>query len=138
MKTAKFIGRRENMSTFQVGPHYVHVSNKPALLKMLNSKRAAAVFYVSETYSQTTPESAEYGDYSECGYENYGQFYTLKELLKELNGRCYHDNGNGSFYDSDSRTICYRTGTEQQNCLHVTASAQNMERLNRALQIENK
>lgn len=138
MKQLKFIGRREGISTYQYGPHYIHAENKLKILEMIASKRAGEVFYVSETYSQVTPESASEGDFSECGYSHYGTFYTLKDVLSMERIKSGRDNGDGSFYDGDFHVVSYRDGIEEEGCSHVTASKRNMERLRLILEQKNK
>lgn len=89
-------------------------------------------YWVSETYSESTPESAADGDFSETGYlygynakNGYRQSFTLKEIVEQFIRRDYVYAENycsrstsqslyGSTYTSD-----YRTGTERQECLHI-------------------
>lgn len=138
----EFIGRREGISTFKAGPHYVHGTNKTRVVEMLEQRKSAEVFYVSETFSQVTPESAEHGDFSDTGYEDYGSFYTLKELIKRIESDGFevnlHERGTRiDAYQADFSTVCYRTGTEQRNCLHITGSERNIARLINALRGES-
>ena len=137
-KPVEYIGRRDGTSTWKIGPWYVHAANKVARDNKLSTRKSNEVFYVAETYSQTTPESAEHGDFSDTGYECLGQFYSLKELIKRINDGGFGEHNwnrtGANLYQSDSHTICYRTGTEQQNCLHIEASESNMLRLQHALE----
>lgn len=91
-------------------------------------------YWVSETYSEITPESAEHGDFSDTGYEygydaknKYRQAYSLKELIKSFVDRGDYTNAENfqpgqasqSLY-AGYNTSDYRTGTERENALHVT------------------
>ena len=71
---------------------------------------------ISKTYSEITPESAENGDFSDTGFEWENSECTFRELvdyLKEHKQYC-----NPSWCSSGFSTIDYRTGTEQETCIH--------------------
>jgi hypothetical protein len=109
-------------------------------------------YWVSETYSECTPESAADGDTSENGYEygytarnKYRQSYSLKEIIEQFIRRDYAYAENfcarsaeqslyGSWYTSD-----YATGTDRQQALHIRPKARRGTRANkRAARYLNK
>jgi hypothetical protein len=85
------------------------------------------------TYDIITHESAEQGDYAESGFVTPGGWkyhaladgefpdpieeyeMTLREAARLVDG--VHSNGDGSFYESDSR-IDYQTGEHETRALH--------------------
>lgn len=131
----EFIHRHENLSIYRVGPHTVSAQNKTELEKTLSERKPSEVFHVSETYSQITPESAEEGDFSDTGWTDHGSFMTLREVrdrILDTVGTYFEGGFEGTsvdLYQSDYHTVCYRTGTEEQACLHITCSERNMKRL---------
>lgn len=83
------------------------------------------------TYSTTTPESAEQGDYSESGFYSRGGWkhddpsdWTLREVVSQF-GRQVLEDGGTSFYSIDS-DFDYRTGEDTSYAVHppqtITAS----------------
>lgn len=95
------------------------------------------LFLVGQTYSEVTPESAEHGDFSDSGWEREKSTdWTLRDIL-----RAVRDQGAESvqacantltIYGSFS-TECYKTGTEKQLCLHITAKPQIIKRLEKII-----
>ena len=133
----RFIGRLDGMSTYKVKRWYIHGQNKKTVLKMLEKRKRNELFYISISYSEITPESAQLSDFSETGFDNYGYFGTLRDALKAIEDNGWEDiqnNGTaltvyGNFYTSD-----YSTGTDRQECIHVTGPKRAVERLFKLLQ----
>jgi hypothetical protein len=78
---------------------------------------------ISRTYTETTPESAEVGDFSDTGYIDERQEVTFRELVKLM--KEHNDpsqsptNGNiHTWFSSHSYTSDYRTGTERAESIH--------------------
>jgi hypothetical protein len=81
---------------------------------------------LSKTFSETTPESAEHGDFSNSGFEWQDVEYTFKELIDELKNNNYCIHQLDRTISNDFETVCYRTMTERQFSLHY--SRDNNER----------
>ncbi len=84
-------------------------------------------FQVSMTYSNTTPESREQGNFSETGFVWENQTYNTIELIDLINSFGYYelsDHGGKSisFY-GDWFTQDYTIGEDCQECLHVDAKS---------------
>ena len=143
MKNLKpqFIGRRESISTYRLGPFHLHVLNKKDLQRKMERK-SRTVFYVAETFSQVTPESAKHGDFSDSGFNDFGSFHSLKEVLARIDDGGFNELNHFveslNAYQSDSYTVDYGTGTEETCCLHVSGSARNMARLKKILESKSK
>jgi len=133
----EYIGRKDRISTYKTKHWYLHAENKTKALKMLSKRKCHELFYVSITYGEVTPESAEHGDFSETGYQNYGFFCSLKDVMSIIEDNGWEDiqnNGTdltvyGNFYTSN-----YSTGTDRQECIHVTGPKRAVERLFKLLQ----
>lgn len=141
-RTAVFSHKFERRSYYSYGPHILAVVNKTELNKKLKQRKRTEIFYVSKTYSCVTPESAEFGDFSETGYEDYGQFWSLKDLIRLIerdfgfyaefyfNGPC-EITVYGDFHTTD-----YRTGEDTQEAFHISAEPHQIKRLQKI--IKNK
>ncbi len=131
--------RYESRSIYKFREFTVCGPNKTAVLKLIEKRKPAELFWVSETYSQVTPESAEHGDFSETGWTDRGSFMTLRELVKRIEDTLGYFESSGfdatsvDLYASDYHTVDYRTGTEEQSCLHIESSLRNMKRLEAVL-----
>lgn len=95
-------------------------------------------FIVAVTYSNTTPESTEYGDYAETGYLQKEALYSLKQVLSKVSDFGPIENfcktsTNQSLYSSSGYTIDYSTCTDLYECLHISGPKKAMLRLNRIL-----
>jgi hypothetical protein len=78
---------------------------------------------ISRTYAETTPESAEIGDFSDTGFiTQYEEvtFTQLVELMRDYSSASQSPN-DGSIdvsYSTGFYTSCYRTGTDRQDTIH--------------------
>jgi hypothetical protein len=77
---------------------------------------------VSQTYSRTTSESAEDGDFSETGFNFENVEYSFRELVKLMQE---HPQASSSgpvnertWFSSYSETIDYGTGEEEETAIH--------------------
>lgn len=79
---------------------------------------------ISRYYSETTPESAEDGDFSDTGFVYDSCEFTFRELVREL--RDFYTlsdsrfSGVGTWACSGFETTDYRTGTEREETLHFS------------------
>ena len=90
-------------------------------------------FKISQTFTEVTPESAEYGDFSDGGYEMEEQDdYTVKDILRLVRAQgCEEISAHGNtltIYGFWS-TECYQTATEKQLCVHIKGTERNLVRL---------
>jgi hypothetical protein len=76
-------------------------------------------FLVSRTYSETTPESATEGDFSDTGYVHEAEEYTLRELIDLIKRDGFYREGGTRWLTNGWSTECYRTGTEREENLHI-------------------
>lgn len=128
----RFVGRQEGISTYKVDSYYIHVSNKAEALKMLNERKKNELFYVSITYSETTPESSAEGDFSDTGYEEYGYFCSLKDVLNVVKNHSMDHmqrHGNELTVYGEFQVIDYKTGTERQESIHISGPIKAIDRL---------
>ena len=77
------------------------------------------LFKVNKTYSETTPESASEGDFSDTGFVFENQIYTLEDLKDEIKRDGYTRHGNTNWFETEFQTVCYRTGTDRSESLHI-------------------
>jgi len=80
---------------------------------------------INRTFCETTPESAELGDFSNQGFIEVNQkvsFTELIDLMKECN-ECsqYPNDGNTNvWYSTQFYNTDYRTGTDRQESIHFS------------------
>jgi hypothetical protein len=91
------------------------------------------LFSVSQTFSETTPESVEAGDYSNTGWEFKPTFdFSLADLLYEIKSQgvehVQHLPEQISIY-GPWVVQSYQTGEEKQNCLHIRATPRVIKRI---------
>lgn len=95
------------------------------------------LFSVGQTYSETTPESAALGDYSDTGWEiETSNDWTLKDIVRAVRDQgCDHIQGHGSYLYiyGWTYTPCYKTGTDRQLCLHIASSPRAIKRLEKII-----
>lgn len=78
---------------------------------------------ISRTYSETTPESAEDGDFSDTGFIYEAHEFTFRELVRELRD-CYSlsespsRGGRDVWASTNWETSDYSTGTEREESVH--------------------
>lgn len=94
-------------------------------------------FTVGQTYTEVTPESASDGDFSDAGWEvEKTNDWTIDDILRALNDQGVEHIESGtlsiSIYGWTS-TICYRTATDKQLCLHIDGTERNIARLNKII-----
>lgn len=86
---------------------------------------------ISRCYSETTPESAEEGDFSDTGFVYDSCEFTFRELVRELREftslSCSHYSGVSTWACSGFEATDYSTGTEREETLHF--SRENAPRL---------
>jgi len=71
---------------------------------------------ISKTYEEVTPESAEFGEVSDSGFEWEDAPYTFKELVEELENYDYAD----LWATVNCGIIDYYTMTERTESLHYS------------------
>ncbi len=76
-------------------------------------------FKVNRTYSETTPDSASAGDFSDTGFVFEDQIYTLRELIDYIKAEKFEREGKTNWLTQGWFTSCYSTGTEREECLHI-------------------
>ena len=91
------------------------------------------IFSVSQTFSETTPESVEAGDYYSTGWEFEPTFdFSLTDLMYEIKSQgiehVQHLPEQISIY-GPWVVQDYRTGEEKQNCLHIRATPRVIKRI---------
>jgi hypothetical protein len=91
------------------------------------------LFSVGKSYSETSPESVERGDFSDNGWEFEPTFdFSLSDLIWEIKSQgVEHIEEWSDSIDIYGPTVVksYRTGEEVQNCLHIKASLRVIKRL---------
>ena len=94
-------------------------------------------FLVSKTYSQTTPESAEDGDFSDSGFVWEDVPYTFRELVELLDSREWtYEHGIITNYWN---IIDFSTMTEEEEQLHVQCpTARHIIYFDKALKLAGK
>lgn len=94
-------------------------------------------FLVSKTYSQVTPESAEDGDFSDCGFVWEDVPYTFRELVELLDSREW--SFDGSSISNGWNIIDYATMSEEEEQLHVKCpTARHARYFEKALKLAGK
>ena len=80
---------------------------------------------INRTYAETTPESAEIGDYSDSGFIEQDQKVTFKELVELM--RDYpnpsaspHDGSTDVWFSTYWFVTDYRTNTDREESLHYS------------------
>lgn len=79
---------------------------------------------IRETFSEVTPESAEYGDYSDSGFINEGEEIGFRELvdkLKDYRGAEPSSSGvvdQHTWFTLNCGIVDYGTCTERQESIH--------------------
>lgn len=75
----------------------------------------------SRTYNETTPESVENGDFSDTGivFSNYDAMVDL--FIEEAEE--FLDKESAPWFSTGFNTTCYKTGTEREECLHLSRAA---------------
>ena len=82
---------------------------------------------ISRTYAETTPESAEDGDFSDTGFVYEDTEFTFRELVRELRD-CQHlsESHPGDcatvWACTGFETVNYYTGTEREESIHFSRS----------------
>lgn len=78
---------------------------------------------ISRCYSETTPESAEDGDFPDTGFVYESQEFTFRELVCELRAFCTLSDSRFSgvvTWACSGFETDYRTGTEREETLHFS------------------
>ncbi len=95
---------------------------------------------VSRCYSETTPESAEQGDFSDTGFVHEAEPFTFSELVRVISQGGFRQEGGTDWLCTGYSTVDYRTGIEREETLHFNRA--NPERLRKwfwlAARIANK
>lgn len=94
-------------------------------------------FLVSKTYSQVTPESAEFGDFFDSGFVWQDVPYTFRELVELLDSREWDFDGYS--ISNGWNIIDYSTMTSEEEQLHVKCpTARHMRYFDKALKLAGK
>lgn len=92
-----------------------------------------ALFTVSQTFDEVTPESAEIGDFSDSGFEiEETTDYRLTDLINLINEQGVQHiqiNGESMSIYGNNFTECYKTATEKTLTVHVKAKVRNIKRI---------
>lgn len=80
---------------------------------------------ISRTFEEVTPESAEYGDFSDSGFVYKDTEFTFRELVTELREFSGMSSSRSQGHTRDwasqyHETTCYRTGTTRAESLHFS------------------
>ena len=94
-------------------------------------------FLVSKTFTQVTPESAEFGDFSDSGFVWQDVPYTFRELVELLDSREW--DFDGGVISNGWNVIDYATMTEEEEQLHVQCpTARHKRYFDKALKLAGK
>lgn len=99
------------------------------------------VIAFSRTFARTTPESIDAGDFSETGFLEKGKcsFRELMDMLEEHTEASTYPLRESSlqhtWFSDGFNVVCYTTGTEQENSLHIGQDAVSQRALRRALKL---
>ena len=86
------------------------------------------LFDTLRCFADTTPESAEYGDFEETGILNEWDL-TFRELVEELSGPQHWLYAEGAdWFTTGIFTVCYRTCRDREETLHVRRPTARHER----------
>lgn len=79
---------------------------------------------INRCYSETTPESAESGDFSDTGFIAQDEPVTFRELVEVLRSHpvssCWPASGDVHTWFSTYPETDYRTGTEREESVHFS------------------
>ena len=97
-------------------------------------------FKTSETYEVWTPEDYEAGDTDDKGFVFQDQYYTLRELVRLMQGAgyCYASSSlidEHTWFSTDKFDEDYSTGAIENRSIHIDMSARNKRRLASILRI---
>ena len=97
-------------------------------------------FKTSETYEIWTPEDIEAGDTEDKGFVFTDQYYTLRELVRLMQGARYCFASSSvldkyTWFSTDKFDEDYSTGAIEYRSIHIDMSARNKRRLARILGI---
>ncbi len=77
---------------------------------------------ISKTFAQTTPESAEVGDFSDTGFISECEQVTFTELVDLMKAHYQPSNSANidinTWFSTGFYTQDYRTGTDQEDSIH--------------------
>jgi hypothetical protein len=100
------------------------------------------LFLVGQTYSEVTPESAEQGDFSDTGWEQEtSPDWKLADILRAIRDQGAEEiqaHGDSLTIYGWTSTVCYKTATEKQLCLHIEAKPQVIKRLKKLIEETTK
>ena len=80
---------------------------------------------LSRTFSESTPESVEHGDFSDTGFICEGDTYDMVELVDMVAEHSQHSSSevdHNTWTSCDWYTTCYKTGTEREESLHLKST----------------
>jgi hypothetical protein len=111
--------------------------------KMSVSRDPHKPFIVAKTYEVVTPESAEYGDAEERGFEYEDTPMTLRDVMREIYELGYFEGqytstvnpkyDNITLYQGSEGDVDYQTGAETRYALHIKAPANALKRIDTVL-----
>jgi hypothetical protein len=77
---------------------------------------------INRTFSETTPESAEVGDFLDSGFISEKEKVSFSELValmeEHREASCSGEPNLYTWYSTGFFTSDYRTGTEREECIH--------------------
>jgi hypothetical protein len=90
------------------------------------------IFLVSQTFTETTIESAEQSDFSDSGFVFEKTYMKIVEILDELQNQGIEHaqfSGNKRIDLYGHVNTYFVDGSESQNCLHITGKEKHINRL---------
>ena len=85
-----------------------------------------STIFISRTYVEVTPESAEDGEFSDCGFDDKKDEVTFEELVKIMQEHPYpseipNNGGIQVWYSNEMYVHDYSDGTHRQESIHYHA-----------------
>jgi hypothetical protein len=101
-----------------------------------------SLFTVGQSYSETSPESVEQGDFSDHGWEFEPEpGFSLSDLLWEIKKQgieSIEERGDSLDIYGHWHVESYRTGEEKQTCIHVKGSERVIARILKIIEKRTK
>ncbi len=94
------------------------------------------MFSLGITYSTITPESCSQGDFADTGWAKKTQLMSLRDVMNEIDhhSTIYMESyGNNITLNGESYIVNYRSGEEEINDIHITASTRRIKRLTKLI-----
>lgn len=130
-----------NKVTLSNGLDWYTLLDPNSVRRTVAESSPAATLLVGVTYSDSTPESVEIGDFDDVGWLEETTLTTLGELINiiesNLDGGFENFNRNAKttldLYSSDSYTIDYSEGRDRSVCVHINGTERDIKRVKKYL-----